>query len=83
MNALLPLALGTDGDDVRFEDKDFVPRSTPTLLLSYITRLAGSLSFFDGLLLLLDELDIDLIFVFRVSSSAGGVAVRTSGGLDD
>lgn len=66
MNALLPLPFGTDVDDVRFEDKDFEPRSTPTLLLSYITRLAGSLCFFDGLanaLLLLDELDIDFIFV--------------------
>lgn len=93
MNALLPLApvdFGTDVDDVRFEDKELERRSTPTLLLSYITRLAGSLSFFDGLAnaLLLVELDIDLIFVFRVSSgwtSATAVASadRTSGGLDD
>jgi hypothetical protein len=93
MNALLPLSpvdFGTDADDVRFEDKELDRRSTPTLLLSYITRLAGSLSFFDGLAnaLLLVELDIDLILVFRVSSgraSAAAVASAdpTSGGLDD
>lgn len=51
MNALLSLVtvgFGTDAGDVRFEDKE-ERRSTPTLLLSYITRLAGSLSFFNGL----------------------------------
>jgi hypothetical protein len=40
----------------------------PTLLLSYITRLAGSLSFFDDLETGMPILDIDLILVFRVSS---------------
>lgn len=60
MNVLL---VGADG--VRVVDDEW--RSTPTLLLSYITRLAGSLSFLDD-----DDLgtetamlDIDLILVFR------------------
>lgn len=63
MNAVL---VDFGADDVLFEDKE--RRSTPTLLLSYITRLAGSLSFFDGLASVLVELDIDLILIFLVSS---------------
>jgi len=62
MNELL---VDIAADDVRSEDERM---SAPTLLLSYITRLAGSLSFFDGLATAMAMLDIDLILVFRVWS---------------
>lgn len=62
MNVLL---VGIAADGVRVVDDE--RRSTPTLLLSYITRLAGSLSFpdDDGLGTETAMLDIDLILVFR------------------
>jgi hypothetical protein len=63
MNALL---VDAAADGVRSVCDEW--RSTPTLLLSYITRLAGSLSFFDDLETGMPMLDIDLILVFRVSS---------------
>lgn len=61
MNALL-VDIAADGLRSVWDER----RSTPTLLLSYITRLAGSLSFFDGLEAGIAMLDIDLILVFRV-----------------
>lgn len=84
MNALPPVLADFGTDVMRLEDKEPERRSTPTLLLSYITRLADSLSFFDGLadVELLVELDIDLIFIFRDSSgwtsATDATADRTS-----
>lgn len=87
INALPPVLVDFGTDVMRLEDKEPERRSMPTLLLSYITRLAGSLSFFDGLTDVLVELDIDLIFIFRDSSGWTSVTDtttgRTSGGLDD